>query len=405
MPSFTPTSPYLKPLPDPWAMRGLATLLIALFVSALVLASVVHLPETVTSHFVLRPVHGANPVRTPQSGMISRVEVVEGEPVTKGSLLFELRSEAIGARSSELRGLQAESQGAKESLELGREKFESTRRAEADELRRLEDRIGSAKLMLELQRREAALTVDVMVRYQKLDDLGLLSRTERIRYERQANEAELAVRLGEKELSEAEAALERRRHEHKANETERREAERELLEQIEQAEIRVAPLLEDLAQRAGSRLSILAPCSGSVLRLQVQAPGTFVQPGEVVGEVACEGDALRAHLSLPKTDLALLEPGQEVKLLFDAFPYQRHGVRYATLRWISPASVEKGDQHSFRALADVADKTIVVGGKPRALKAGMGGVAKIVVGRRRVIAYAFEPLRQLRESMRGGTRE
>lgn len=89
-----------------------------------------------------------------------------------------------------------------------------------------------------------------------------------------------------------------------------------------------------------------------------------------------------------------------VKLLFDAFPYQRHGVRYARLRWISRASVSIDGERVFRALADVKDESIVVNGKPRSLKAGMGGVAKIVVGRRRVIGYAFEPLRQLRESVR-----
>ncbi|MAG33453.1 MAG: hypothetical protein CL908_21460 [Deltaproteobacteria bacterium] len=394
--------PFLEPLPDPWVVRGLATLLLSGFVVALLLASAVSVPETVTSGFVLRPAHGNNPVRTPQAGMVSRVEIVEGQPIVEGGTLFVVRSQAIGERSSELRALEAESEGTREALVLAREKFESERRAEREALLRQRAENDSLERSLDLHRREVELTAEVLGRFQKLADQGFVSRTDLIRHEREANEAELALRTEQSERAAAEARLEQLELRHERRELTRKDSERQLLDQIEQTEIRVAPLVESLARRTGSELTIAATCSGSVVRLEVQAPGSFVQAGEILGEIACENEPLKAHLTLPKTDLALLEPGQSVKLLFDAFPYQRHGVRYATLRWISPASVEVRGDRVFRALADVEDEAIIVNGKPRALKPGMGGAAKIVVGRRRVIAYAFEPLRQLRESMRAG---
>jgi hypothetical protein len=40
-----------------------------------------------------------------------------------------------------------------------------------------------------------------------------------------------------------------------------------------------------------------------------------------------------------------------------------------------------------------------VGGADIALMPGMGGIARVVVERRRLIMYAFSPLMQLRESM------
>jgi hypothetical protein len=64
------------------------------------------------------------------------------------------------------------------------------------------------------------------------------------------------------------------------------------------------------------------------------------------------------------------------------------------VRWVSPASI--GD--NFRAFADIEDETIILQGERRSLTAGMGGRADVVVGRRSLITYAFEPLRQLRES-------
>jgi len=84
-----------------------------------------------------------------------------------------------------------------------------------------------------------------------------------------------------------------------------------------------------------------------------------------------------------------------VKLLYDAFPYQRYGARTATIRWISPAKVGDG----FRAFADLESDSVVVQGERRALAPGMGGAARVVVGRRALVSYAFEPLRQLRESL------
>jgi hypothetical protein len=70
-------------------------------------------------------------------------------------------------------------------------------------------------------------------------------------------------------------------------------------------------------------------------------------------------------------------------------------VRRATVRWVSPATVGA----DFLAFADIEDEAIVSQGERRLLTAGMGGRADVVVGRRSLIAYAFEPLRQLRESL------
>ena len=38
-------------------------------------------------------------------------------------------------------------------------------------------------------------------------------------------------------------------------------------------------------------------------------------------------------------------------------------------------------------------------GRPRPLLPGMGGRGRVVVGRRSLLSYAFEPLRQFREDM------
>jgi membrane fusion protein len=99
--------------------------------------------------------------------------------------------------------------------------------------------------------------------------------------------------------------------------------------------------------------------------------------------------------------------GQGAKLLYDAFPYQRFGVKFGRVRWVGPATAlpaagaqnpSAAEPQAFRALIDGDDSTIVVSGEPRPLLVGMRGSARVVVGRRSLISFAFEPLRALREN-------
>ena len=128
--------------------------------------------------------------------------------------------------------------------------------------------------------------------------------------------------------------------------------------------------------------------------------GTVVRSSDVLAEIICREERLQVELIVPQRGLALLRAGQLVKLRYDAFPYQRFGVRQATLRWISPtASASAGAGGSVRAIADLDEQTLRIDGQPRAVLPGMAGQAAIVVGRRTLASYAIEPLRTIREAV------
>ena len=104
-------------------------------------------------------------------------------------------------------------------------------------------------------------------------------------------------------------------------------------------------------------------------------------------------------LTLGEAGLPKLTSGQHVRLFFDAFPYQRYGIVNATLDWVSPSGVSSPQGQHFIGFASL-DKTELAKPHPLALRVGMGGEARIVIGQRTMIEYAFEPIRQLRENMR-----
>jgi multidrug efflux pump subunit AcrA (membrane-fusion protein) len=145
-------------------------------------------------------------------------------------------------------------------------------------------------------------------------------------------------------------------------------------------------------------IAALTLVAALVVRVPETVSATFVlvpEQGADPARALRSGTRLRAELALPEASMALVRPGQTVKLLYDAFPYQRYGARAATLRWIESAKVGDG----FRAFADLESDNVVIQGERRPLAPGMGGKARVVVGRRALVSYAFEPLRQLRESM------
>ena len=449
--------------PPHWAARGLSWVLLAVFAAAVVASIVIALPDTVRSSFVLVPGRGADPVRAPRGGVVAAVRVVEGQRIDAGGLAFVIRSSSIGDRAAELRSLETQLTGVEDQRTNVRQRYESQRRADEEEARRLGQRGALLGQKLEEQRNlrevrdarfrrdldiqqneiditlkemdfkrtQAGVASELVGRLERLYQAGSISwleyhnrkleatklgvelqqldrtletarlRLNQLRAERDTQEIEWKLTTAglESERRDADGGLAKLGQERAAREAEQRELERRLGEDDAKARIRVGALRTELSQARGDELSVGAPCAGTVLRLQVNAPGAVVQEGDVLADLACGDDRLQAEVTVPPSGAGRIKPGQVVRLLYDAFPYQRYGIRYATVRWVSPATVLVKERPVFRVLAEVEEQAVRITGESRPLLAGMGGHADVVVGRRSLISYAFEPLRQLREQL------
>jgi multidrug efflux pump subunit AcrA (membrane-fusion protein) len=203
----------------------------------------------------------------------------------------------------------------------------------------------------------------------------------------------------ESDRLETDAALAKAKHQSGAAAREFEELKRSLTESKQKASIRIAALQRELDHSKENEVSVLAPCAATILRLQVKGNGAFVRTGDVLCELAPGAKELQAELSVAGSGIGRITAEQRAKLLYEAFPYQRHGVKHGTVRWVSPGSVTQGDGAVFRVLVDVDEQSVRVDGQERPLRPGMGGRAEVVVGRRSLISFAVEPLRQLKETM------
>jgi HlyD family type I secretion membrane fusion protein len=454
---------YLGSEPPAWAVSAVSRVLIAIALAAALFALLVRLPETVTSGFTLVPRGGTDPVRAPRDGVIEALLVKESERVGKGQPLAKLRSDEVGDRSGELAALKLQLDGARQSLVNARQKYDSQTKADLDELRRLRTRQSATAIKLtgtkkvhalqeeseklatsmaqqdidclerEKQYRQKVESAEVSIALQgrKLLESRALSDLENMRIQLEADRSRLDLRQTERELNTAKLKLTQLQAEHQSKHTERAivldqletdgrdaeaaiaklkhqmdaanrefaEQERSLKETDNRCAVRIGALEGELGRSHDNEVAIVSPCAGSVLRLRVKSAGAFVRAGDLVCEMAGEGEQLQAELRVGQSAIGRIQPGYMVKLRYDAFPYQRHGVQWGTVRWVSPASVETAEGQQFRVLADIDADGVMVDGKRHPFLAGMSGRADVVVGRRTLASYAFEPVRQLRENM------
>jgi membrane fusion protein len=379
-------APLVPRQPPHWFAPAMAWLIIGLFVTLLIAAIFVRVPETVRSRFVLVNEGGADPIQAPRQAVIEQVRVRPGQTVKKGETLFVMRVDA-------LRDWRADTDAREESLRSLAENSAKLEEAHAASLRIKDGEINQAEREVAFRAQHLGIMKDLVVRVEKLAATGLMSEIELASHR-------LAMAQSAKDLELARKTFDQRRLERQGLENERarqRIAEKSAADELR---IRIASLKEPLSMSPNGLLEIRAPYDAVCVGVTQQNAGGVVAPGQALCQLSPTTNRLQARLEIPETGLSRLESRQKVRLLFDAFPYQRFGVVTGAIDFITPAAVTRGDGSQFVALASLDKPSIVAGGNPYPLKPGMKGEARITVGRRALIEFAFEPLRSLRENLK-----
>ncbi len=159
----------------------------------------------------------------------------------------------------------------------------------------------------------------------------------------------------------------------------------------------------DLRQRrhnllAEEQFTVQAPVDGTVSALLVQAGQQVVSSQAVLTVIP--GDAtLYARLLIPSKAVGFLAPGQSVNLLYDAFPHQQFGSFAATVTDVSDHAMLPQEEVGIRsrepfflARAGLSSQFVEAYGERVPLRSGMSLKADVVLERRTLIAWLFEPL-------------
>jgi hemolysin D len=175
----------------------------------------------------------------------------------------------------------------------------------------------------------------------------------------------------------------------------------ERLDHAEQELDRVAQELIKARARFRSR-TINAPVSGTVQQLQVHNVGAIVTPAQALMVVVPDANSLEVEATLENKDIGFVEVGQAVEIKVDTFPFTRYGTIHGEVIGLSNDAIadERGGL-VYRMRVAMARATVDVNGAMVALLPGMTVTVESKTGTRRMIEFFLSPLlRYAQESAR-----
>jgi membrane fusion protein len=155
--------------------------------------------------------------------------------------------------------------------------------------------------------------------------------------------------------------------------------------------------------RAEQSYVLLAPEDGVVTAIQTGA-GRSIDPTVPLMTVVPADAKLHAELYAPSRAIGFIRSGEEVRLLYDAFPYERFGSfkgRVASIAKVAldPNQIDapfKFEEPMYRINVALHRQDVVAYGNAVPLQPGMTLSANIILERRTFLDWLLEPLRAVR---------
>jgi membrane fusion protein len=348
----------------------------------------------------LVPNAGLIEIPAPAAGTVARVLVEQGAVVRAGDSVVSLSSDRVSAALGDTAAIVGE------QLALQRSRIEADL-ADQDRLQQekgaaLDERIGTLRAQLAqldaqraIQQQQAKNARAMLARFQPLLDRGYVSVLQVQQQEAAALEAEAQL-----------TALARQRLETQQQITEQHDQLEQLPLSVDsqrhEFERKRAEIDQALAQNEVMRAAVLlAPQDGVVSSVMVKA-GQAVAAGQIAIALVPKDSLLEAQLLVPSRAIGFVEPGKRVVLRYQAYPYQKFGLHTGSVKTVSrnamtPQQVSNlfGQQTTeamYRVEVTLDAQSIEAYGRQEALRPGMALEADILLDRRRLIEWIFEPL-------------
>ena len=354
---------------------------------------------------ILKPVGGEARVLATQGGVLRALYVAEGALVERGTPLAKITRETLlsdGAIADEqvLEGLRQEEATLRDRLRAlaGAAPLDAVSMAsslavlESDRAAALESaRLGDARLAIATQRVTSA---------RPLVASGLIAAEELRRRE----EAELALR---QEIAAARGRARSLEAQIRELGARRSRLPFDQAQQRSQLEAALASLSQRRAQAEAARgYELRAQVSGRVSGVPV-ALGQSLDPSRPLMTLTPSGARLTAEVYVPSRAIGFIRAGQKVRLLYDAFPYQRFGAAQGTVEAVSatvllPQEVnaalrsEEFREPVYRVTVRLVRQDMLAFGQVMDLSAGMALTADIILEHRSFAEWLFEPILAIR---------
>ncbi|WP_401746597.1 HlyD family efflux transporter periplasmic adaptor subunit [Stenotrophomonas muris] len=357
--------------------------------------------ETVTGQLV--PASGLINITALSPGTVARLHVEDGQSIQADEVLMEISSDQdtvrLGATRASTDEQLAEKEGRYRADLVSQDSVARHQRealvARESLIRRQLDQVGE---QVALQAEEVEGSQALLERIEPLGKGGYISAFEIQRQqavvraarsrkaELQRQGLELQQQLAAAQESLAKLPLE--------DATRRNEIVREL-----------ADVAQSQAQNDLQRGTLFRARQGGVVAALLVKTGQMVSAGQPMITIL-PGDAkLQAQLLIPSRAIGFIAPGNRVILRYEAFPYQKFGQQYGRVSIVSRSALTPAEHSALTGRLPPADQGplyrvdveldrqyVSAYGIKESIRPGMALQADVLIERRRLIEWLFEPL-------------
>lgn len=382
--------------------QPMAFMVLTLTVTAIVVAGVIYLAsgsfarkETVAGW--LAPDKGLAQSYAARGGRVTRLHVAQGDRVEKDAPLVSVGLEMAGAGGSvsdrEQIEMRARLEEAEARLAAAESRYDSEEARLKEHLEHSGEEIDAMRASRGLQQEMTRLAERQWKRVKSLAETDAASGLEVDRARQAWISERAALAELDRTINRAEAELHESRHDLAIMPEQRTEYLSDLRSQASALRASLAEL------ELSEGYVIRAPVSGVVASVSVK-PGAPARPQQPLVSIIPDGSELQAHLLVPSRASGFLEMGQEVRLRYDAFPYQRFGFGEGRVTGISRTTYAPGqlaapvpfEQSVYRVAVRLDAQTVEAYGAEHPLQPGMTIQGDLVLDRRPLLAWALDPL-------------
>lgn len=323
-------------------------------------------------------------IQSAEGGIITEINVREGQRVSKGDILVRLDEVQLGAGVEE-----SQAAVAAHTARMARIKAELFDRPLVfpDGLEGHPEFVANQR-QLYLRRREslrsnvASLETSASLAQQELDlnrpllETGDVSRSEILRMQRGISDIRGQI-----------SSL-------------RNDYLQQLQAEYADAEEQLSTAQKTLTQRQSAlRNAVMrAPTSGVVVAVAINTVGGVLKPGDTVLNIVPADEELVVEAKVSPADIAFIRAGQNAEVRFDAYDSSIYGtgkgrVTYVSADTLSDQTAEgERSYYRVRVAVDASALRPRTAGEVIALQPGMTATAEIITGRSTVFDYLMKPI-------------
>ena len=358
-----------------------------------------------------------------EGGIVSDIDVSDGELVEKGQVLVVLDGTGLkkdlGSLKAKKLYLQYQSlrlkafinqttpdfkeigDGGDKAIEQEQLKaFESMLRAKETEKDVIEEQITQKQESLQvLQKKKETLTANIKLVSEERDlkkqlmEKGQISKFNFLDIQKELNQMEGDLNGTESEMMQAQNAIneyQNRLHSLNAKSVD------DAYQQLNQVDTDLAQV-EETVQKLNDKiehLEIKSPSYGYVKGLKVKTIGGVVEAGKVIIEIVPLEGALVVETKIQPKDVGSIKIGQDVLVKVSSYDFARYGTVKGKLEYISATTFVNDDGTRYY-LGKVSLEKNYVGHDPamNLIIPGMTVQADIVTGSKTILAYLLKPIR------------